>query len=29
MTSGRRRDTIFYSVLKSEWNDLKRYNNWL
>jgi RimJ/RimL family protein N-acetyltransferase len=28
MTSGRRRDTIFYSVLKAEWNDLKKYNHW-
>lgn len=28
MTSGRRRDTIFYSVLKSEWNELKKYNDW-
>jgi len=28
MTSGRRRDTIFYSVLRSEWDDLKRYNDW-
>jgi len=29
MTSGRRRDTIFYSVLRSEWDDLKRYNDWI
>lgn len=28
MTSGRRRDTIFYSVLLGEWNDLKKYNHW-
>lgn len=29
MTSGRRRDTIFYSVLRAEWNEVKRYNDWL
>ncbi len=28
MTKGRRRDTIFYSVLKSEWQELKIKNNW-
>lgn len=28
MTNNRRRDTIFYSILKSEWNDVKRKNNW-
>lgn len=29
MTHDRRRDTIFYSVLKSEWNALKIKNNWI
>lgn len=29
MTNNRRRDTIYYSVLKSEWNDIKIKNNWL
>jgi len=29
MTAGRRRDTIFYSVLKTEWNGLKKYNHWV
>lgn len=29
MTKGRRRDTIFYSVLKAEWPELKIKNNWL
>lgn len=29
MTHNRRRDTIYYSVLKSEWNDMKIKNNWL
>ncbi|HSJ66833.1 MAG TPA: GNAT family protein, partial [Anditalea sp.] len=28
MTFGRRRDTIFYSLLKSEWNDIEKYNGW-
>jgi len=28
MTSGRRRDTIFYSVLKPEWDGIKIYNHW-
>ena len=28
MTSGRRRDTIYYGVLKQEWNILKLKNNW-
>ncbi len=28
MTKGRRRDTIFYSVLKHEWQELKIKNNW-
>lgn len=28
MTKGRRRDTIFYSVLKTEWPELKIKNNW-
>jgi len=28
MTNGRRRDTIFYSVLLCEWNEVKRYNDW-
>ena len=28
MTHNRRRDTIYYSVLKSEWNELKTKNNW-
>ncbi|KEO75316.1 hypothetical protein EL17_01895 [Anditalea andensis] len=28
MTAGRRRDTIYYSVLLSEWNELKKLNNW-
>ncbi len=29
MINNRRRDTIYYSVLKSEWNDIKIKNNWL
>ncbi len=29
MTHNRRRDTIYYSVLKSEWAELKAKNNWL
>jgi len=29
MTNNRRRDTIYYSILKSEWNDIKLKNNWL
>lgn len=28
MTKGRRRDTIYYSILKSEWNHIKRENDW-
>lgn len=28
MTNGRRRDTIYYSVLKPEWSELKTRNNW-
>lgn len=28
MTKGRRRDTIYYSVLKSEWPGIKMKNNW-
>jgi len=28
MTNGRRRDTIYYSVLKNEWQELKLRNNW-
>ena len=28
MTHNRRRDTIYYSVLKSEWEDVKQKNNW-
>jgi RimJ/RimL family protein N-acetyltransferase len=28
MTKGRRRDTIYYSVLKSEWEELKIKNSW-
>ncbi len=28
MTNGRRRDTIYYSVLKSEWDEMKIKNNW-
>jgi RimJ/RimL family protein N-acetyltransferase len=28
MTNGRRRDTIYYSVLKSEWPEIKTRNNW-
>lgn len=29
MTKGRRRDTIYYSVLKSEWEELKIKNSWV
>ncbi len=29
MINNRRRDTIYYSVLKSEWDDIKIKNNWL
>jgi len=29
MTNNRRRDTIYYSVLKSEWDEMKTNNNWL
>jgi RimJ/RimL family protein N-acetyltransferase len=28
MTNGRRRDTIYYSVLKNEWQKIKLKNNW-
>jgi RimJ/RimL family protein N-acetyltransferase len=28
MTLGRRRDTIFYSILKQEWDYVKRENDW-
>jgi len=28
MTHGRRRDTIYYSILNSEWEEVKRKNNW-
>jgi RimJ/RimL family protein N-acetyltransferase len=28
MTHNRRRDTIYYSILKSEWNEIKIKNNW-
>jgi RimJ/RimL family protein N-acetyltransferase len=28
MTHGRRRDTIYYSVLMSEWEEVKNKNNW-
>jgi RimJ/RimL family protein N-acetyltransferase len=28
MTHGRRRDTIYYSVLRAEWEEVKRKNNW-
>lgn len=28
MTHGRRRDTIYYSILKSEWEPLKIRNDW-
>jgi len=29
MTNGRKRDTIFYSILKSEWNEVKTKNKWV
>ncbi len=29
MTHNRRRDTIYYSILKTEWTDLKIRNNWI
>ena len=29
MTHGRRRDTVYYSLLKSEWEEIKLKNNWL
>lgn len=29
MTHNRRRDTIYYSVIKPEWEDLKIRNNWI
>lgn len=29
MTNNRRRDTIFYSVLKPEWPEIKTKNNWV
>jgi RimJ/RimL family protein N-acetyltransferase len=28
MTNNRRRDTIYYSILKSEWPKIKVQNNW-
>lgn len=28
MTRGRRRDTIYYSILKQEWDYIKRENDW-
>lgn len=28
MTSGRRRDTIYYSILKEEWEHVKKQNKW-
>ena len=28
MTHNRRRDTIYYSILDSEWNDIKKKNSW-
>lgn len=28
MTHGRQRDTIYYSILKAEWPDMKANNNW-
>lgn len=28
MTNNRRRDTIYYSILKSEWYEIKTKNNW-
>ena len=28
MTNNRRRDTIYYSILKHEWQNLKQKNNW-
>ena len=28
MTHGRRRDTLYYSILKSEWNEVKIRNQW-
>lgn len=28
MTHGRRRDTIYYSVLRSEWAEVRKKNNW-
>ncbi|MCH7415406.1 GNAT family N-acetyltransferase [Belliella sp. R4-6] len=28
MTNGRRRDTVYFSILKSEWPHVKRENNW-
>lgn len=28
MTLGRRRDTIYYSVLQEEWNNVKKHNLW-
>lgn len=29
MTNNRRRDTIYYSILNSEWPEIKTKNNWL
>jgi RimJ/RimL family protein N-acetyltransferase len=28
MTHGRRRDTIYYSILKTEWNEIRMRNGW-
>lgn len=28
MPHNRRRDTIYYSILRSEWNDIKKKNSW-
>jgi len=28
MTNNRRRDTIYYSILKDEWNAIKTKNYW-
>lgn len=28
MTHGRRRDSIYYSILRSEWEEVKKKNNW-
>jgi RimJ/RimL family protein N-acetyltransferase len=29
MTNNRRRDTIFYSILQSEWSEVKAKNKWI